>query len=147
MFHRFLLCSGLAAAVNILTGFVLYAGLGLVAGWEYALSVALAFLSGMAISFLLNRRFTFAPSGRQPMQELRDFFLVSMGGLILTTSLAWVFRQALAEAAVMLSVPPPLRAETLAHGAAVGVTAIYSFLAHKFVSFRAARAAANHQRV
>lgn len=130
MFHRFLLCSGLAAAVNLGMGYLLYAGAGLAEGWQYAASVALAFLSGMGVSFVLNRRYTFEPSGRVTRAEAADFFVVSVGGLALTTLLAQGLRLH------MPALHPHLPPEALAHLGAVGLTAIYSFFAHKHVSFR-----------
>mgnify|MGYP000202065731 CR=1 FL=1 len=133
MFHRFLLCSGLAAAVNLLVGYVLYQVFSLSGAWQYALSVAVAFMSGMGVSFVLNRRFTFEPSGRLTRSEAIDFFAVSVGGLAITTTLAQVLRTRLP------AIDPHLPPEALAHIAAVGLTAIYSFFAHKYVSFRHAR--------
>ncbi len=135
MFHRFLLCSGLAAAVNILVGYLLYAGLDLSQGWQYGLSVAVAFLSGMGVSFYLNRRFTFEPSGRLTQSEAIDFFAVSVGGLAITTTLAQYLRGHVP--ALDAHLPP----EALAHIGAVGMTALYSFFAHKYVSFRHGRRA------
>lgn len=135
MFHRFLLCSGLAAAVNLGVGYVLYALLGLSDGWQYGVSVAFAFLSGMGVSFYLNRRFTFEPSGRLTRSEAIDFFAVSVGGLAITTALAQYLRLH------MPQIDPHLPPEALAHIGAVGLTAIYSFFAHKYVSFRHGRRA------
>lgn len=140
MLHRFIFFSGGAAAVNLLAGQVLYGVLGLSDGWQYGFSVAVAFLCGMAVSFVLNRRFTFPPSGREARREIVDFFFVSLGGLVLTSTLAQLFffhatgfLRALAALA-----PGAPTTETLAHVLAVGLTAIYSFLAHKYVSFRPA---------
>lgn len=133
MFHRFLIFSGLAAAVNLAVGFLFYSVLGLVQDWEYALAVAIGFLSGMGVSFVLNRRYTFEPSGRLTRAEAVDFFAVSLGGLAITTTLAQALR------GVMPAVIPHLPPETLAHIGAVGLTAVYSFFAHKYVSFRRGR--------
>ncbi|MBC2837502.1 GtrA family protein [Paragemmobacter straminiformis] len=133
MFHRFLIFSGLAAAVNLVTGYILYAGLGLVEGWQYALAVAIGFLAGMGVSFVLNRRYTFEPSGRLTRSEAIDFFAVSVGGLAITTTLAENLRGHLP------AIDPHLPPEALAHITAVGLTAIYSFFAHKYVSFRRGR--------
>lgn len=135
MFHRFIICSGLAAAVNIAVGYLLYAVCGFSEGWQYGLSVAVAFVSGMGVSFYLNRRYTFEPSGRLTRSEAIDFFAVSVGGLAITTTLAQYFR------AHMPSLDPYVPAEALAHVGAVGLTAIYSFFAHKYVSFRRGRRA------
>ena len=139
MFHLFLICSGIAALVNIAVGFLLYGMAGLDGPVLYPLSVAIAFLSGMGVSFVLNRRYTYPPSGRSPRAELPDFLAVSMGGLMLTTALSYLFLTYGAAAVVRLSLGllPP---ESAAHVAAVGLTAFYSFLAHKHISFRRARA-------
>ncbi|MGC9370878.1 MAG: GtrA family protein [Paracoccaceae bacterium] len=140
MLHRFILFSGCAAAVNLLAGQLLYGVLGLSEGWRYGFSVAVAFLCGMAVSFVLNRRFTFPPSGREAHREIVDFFLVSVGGLVLTSTLAQLFffhaPGVLRSLAALAPVSPA--AETLAHVLAVGLTAIYSFLAHRYISFRPA---------
>ena len=138
MLHRFVIFSGGAAGVNLLAGQVLYGGLGLSDGWQYGFSVAVAFLCGMAVSFVLNRRFTFPASGREARREVVDFFFVSLGGLALTSALAQLFffhaTGFLRALAALAPVAPST--ETLAHVLAVGLTAIYSFLAHKYVSFR-----------
>ena len=62
---RFALFSGTAAAVNLATGYLLYEILGYSSGFLYGLSVAVAFLAGMVVSYLLNRRYTFALAGRR----------------------------------------------------------------------------------
>lgn len=132
MFYRFLLCSGFAASINLLTGYLMYAWLGFDDGGFYAISVATAFIAGMGVSYSLNRTFTYDPSGRAPEQELRDFLGVSLGGLLLTTLTAQSLRMALPLAVAGLP------SETLAHILAVGLTAFYSFFAHKHISFRRA---------
>lgn len=135
MFFRFLICSGLAAAVNIATGYLLYAVLGFNGPVGYPVSVAAAFVMGMGVSFVLNRAFTYDPSGRHPKQELRDFFLVSLVGLGLTTLMAHLFLTGL-KALDAGAWGLPVRPETAAHVMAVGLTAFYSFFAHRHVSFR-----------
>ncbi len=143
MVLRFLACSGLAAMVNLIVGQVLYGLAGLDDGWQYGFSVALAFISGMAISYVLNRRYTFPPSGRAMHDEITAFFMVSIGGLVLTTGIAQALYSGAAPELVRLArvFSLPLDAETLAHVMAVGITAVYSFLAHKGISFRRAKAA------
>lgn len=135
MFYIFLLCSGCAALINVSVGYLLYGIYGLNGTFSYSLSVALAFLSGMTVSFLLNRRFTFPPSGRAQRQELPDFLAVSLVGLLLTTVVAYVLREG-ADSLIYQMDARYLMPETLAHVLAVGITAIYSFFAHKYVSFR-----------
>lgn len=140
MFPRFLLCSGLAAVVNLAVGYLLYGLLGLNGPIGFPVSVALAFASGMGVSFVLNRRYTYPTSGRPASQELRDFFGVSLVGLALTTGVAFLLNYNAHAILVSVadSLPGTILPETLAHLVAVGMTAIYSFLAHKLISFRPA---------
>lgn len=139
MFFKFLLCSGLAAVVNLATGVLLYGVLGFNGPLGYPISVALAFVMGMGVSFVLNRAYTYEASGRHPKEELRDFFIVSLFGLGLTTLMAHVFLIGLkwfwADFRAL-----PVAPEAMAHVMAVGFTAFYSFFAHRYVSFRSARA-------
>lgn len=128
--------------VNIFTGQLLYGVLGLSEGWQYSFSVSVAFFVGMLVSFSLNRRYTFKPSGRKVSREGTDFLLVSVGGLLLTTGVAQLlfFRAGHALDGIGGVLPVAVPAETLAHVAAVGTTAVYSFTAHKYISFRRAHA-------
>ena len=137
---KFLGNSGLAALVNILTGHFLYGVLGLSVGWQYSFSVATAFLVGMVVSYTLNRRFTFEPSGRRKRRELPDFLLVSLGGLAITTSLAqYLFSHYAGQLSTFgAGTGVPIGPETLAHIIAVGLGSFYSFTAHKYFSFRSA---------
>ncbi|WP_373049687.1 GtrA family protein [Thalassovita aquimarina] len=142
MFVKFLLCSGLAAAVNLAAGYLFYGVLGFNGTLGYPVSVALAFVMGMGVSFILNRAYTYDPSGRHPKEELRDFFFVSVFGLALTTMMARLFLSGLKWLAVgQWGLPVAL--EVAAHVMAVGLTAFYSFFAHRHVSFRSARAESN----
>ena len=142
MIFSFLICSGTAALVNIATGQLLYGLLGLSEGWQYSFSVAVAFFMGMVVSFALNRKYTFKPSGRKIRMEGTDFLLVSLGGLLLTTGIAQLlyFHTGFASLSIFRVLPVSVTPETLAHVAAVGCTAIYSFTAHKYISFRRAHA-------
>ncbi|MFD1343074.1 GtrA family protein [Litorisediminicola beolgyonensis] len=135
MFRRFLLCSGTAALVNLAAGFLFYGVFGLDGPVTYPLSVAMAFAAGMVVSFVLNRRYTYEASGRSIWVELRDFFGVSIGGLVITTALATLINRSLTELGAEFV---PLGTESFAHICAVGLTAIYSFIAHKRISFRKA---------
>ena len=65
--------ASIAALVNLLVGFSLYALLGLSAGSLYELSVAIGYLAGMAVNWSLNRVVTFPNSGRRWLAEIRTF--------------------------------------------------------------------------
>ena len=47
--------------VNLVVGYLLYGVLGFDSTIGFALSVAVAFISGMGVSFILNRRFHVEP--------------------------------------------------------------------------------------
>jgi putative flippase GtrA len=135
----FLLCSGIAALANLTAGYLLYQGLGLNQGRLYGLSVALAALVGMSVSFVLNRHLTFERSGRRARDEMQTFFLVSVIGLGLTVGVSHLLR-GLVLPALLLTLGltdwrPALNLELLAHAGAVGLVGLYSFLAHKYLSF------------
>lgn len=139
-FPRFLVFSAFAALTNLGAGYFLYEILGLSRGWQYALSVSVAFCAGMAVSFVLNRALTFAPSGRPVHQEVRNFFVVSLGGLVLTVALSWMLRSSLMPAVfsvpwVAARLPEAVNVEMLSHIVAVGCVAFYSFTFHKLFSF------------
>ena len=138
-FLLYLAISSIAAIVNLLVGFSLYALLGLSAGSLYALSVAIGYLAGMAVNWSLNRVFTFPNSGRRRLAEIRTFLVVALIGLLLTVALAAVFRSTLAPYIAELvaragSIPAP-SVETTAQVMAVAMVAVYSFLGHKWLTF------------
>ena len=70
-------------------------------------------------------------------EELRTFFVVSLGGLLLTVNLAYVFLNSLLPWLLSLTglAAAHLNAEFISHVAAVGIVALYSFTAHKLFSF------------
>lgn len=149
-FLRFLMFSGIAAATSLAVGYVLYGVVGLQGRWQYAVAVGIAFLAGLGVGFTLNRRFTFAPSGRPLQDELLRFTLVAMGGLVLTIGLSSVFRAGLRAVWSMVpalaeQLPAAVTPAMIAHLAAVGAVAFYSFIGHKLISFGRKGSAQLHQ--
>ena len=139
-FVRFVAFSGLAALTNLLVGVLLYDAVGLEQGWEYGISVSVAFLAGMAVSFALNRWLTFGPSGRSVYREMRTFLVVSLGGLILTVTLSYVFRNTAVAGLMSIKwvaarIPAGVTTDMLSHFVAVGLVTFYSFACHKLFSF------------
>ena len=137
---RFLLFSGTAALANLGAGYVFYEVFGYAEGVQYSISVAMAFFVGMLVSFWLNRHYTFDPSGRHISDEMRTFFLVSLGGLFLTVSLASALRNFLLPWALDIGwigivTQEHVNQEAISHLVAVGLVAGYSFFAHKYLSF------------
>ena len=102
-------------------------------------AVVIGHLVGMLFAFTMNRRFIFPATTRPVWSELGRFALVNLGSLTLTTVVSsWLFRLILP--ALGVDVFPGL----VAHVIGLGSSALPSFLAHKFFSFRGPRAEAAH---
>jgi putative flippase GtrA len=139
-FLRFLLFSGMAAATNLGVGYLFYEIMGFNGILEYPIATGFAFLTGMSVSYLLNRRFTFQCSGRPMGQEMGRFFVVSLGGLVLTIIVAQFVRACLfpivlSSDTVAQLVPPFVTVEALSHASAILLVAVYSFTCHHAYSF------------
>lgn len=140
-FVRYIVCSGLAAAANFLAGNLLYNLAGWDGVWSYQLSVMLGFATGMAVSYLLNRAFTFDRSGRRLHQEIRTFTVVSLGGLVLTVVVAASLRAYVTPS--LLSILPSEGVvgrlssdpEATSHFLAIGLVTFYSFTCHRLFTF------------
>jgi putative flippase GtrA len=132
----FLLFGGLAALVNLLVGWQLY-GTGLFPRLPYWCATAMAAFVGLLVNFALNYAFNFKFRDRSALQQFSTFCVVSVFGVVLTS--------ALSDAILALIVlyagqtfhvgAVEVRSVLAAHVCAVGLTVLYSFPAHKFVSF------------
>jgi len=129
-FARFVLVGGLAALVNLAVRWAAQ----LVMPFEAAIVVGYA--AGMAVAFVLNRRFVFAASGSRRRQLWR-FVLVNVLGL----AQVWLVSVALARA-VLPWLGWRWHADTVAHAIGVASPVVTSYLAHKHFSFAAPREAA-----
>jgi putative flippase GtrA len=141
-FLCYLTISSLAALTNILVGFSLYGLLGLSTGPLYAAAVAIGYLTGMVVNWSLNRIVTFPRAGRSKLDELRTFVAVASVGLLLTVVLAAIVRSTfapvVAEFLTRADWFPAPSAELTAQVMAVAVVVVYSFFAHKWITFKAA---------
>jgi putative flippase GtrA len=136
-FALYLVFSGLAAALNLGVGISLYASLGGKGGGLYAASVSTGYVAGMVLNFALNRAFTFTGDGRRSILQLRSFLLVSGFGLLLNTlvatTLRWIATDLLG--AALHSDARWIQIGAGAHAASIGLVSIYSFVAHKYLTF------------
>lgn len=134
----FVACAGCAALVNLLAGTVLVEGCGFTSQTLFPLAVAIAYCLGMLVNLTLNRRFTFR-SDRTRIAQARTFVVVSITGLALTTVAASLCREGLGW--IMADGPPKAlpglvaTPETLSRVIAVALVALYSFAAHKYLTF------------
>ena len=136
-FARYLLTAGAATCVDVA---IVQTMLSFDMAWQplyFALAIVLGGLAGLLVNFTLSRRFVFTSDNRSARQQLATFALVSLTtiGLRLIVAHALVALFALPAFAAIALLPVPAPAERLAHLGAVGLVTIYSFLAHKHVTF------------
>ncbi|MEO8300435.1 MAG: GtrA family protein [Rhizomicrobium sp.] len=132
----FLLFGGLAALTNLVVGWQLY-GRGLFPAVPYWCATAIAATSGLLVNFGLNYLFNFKFRGRPALQQFMTFCMVALVGVAITSALSSGILSLLNS-----SFGPVLHLGSLevmsafaAHFAAVGLTVLYSFPAHKCMSF------------
>ena len=126
-FLLFLAFAGLAALVNVLSR----AGLSSV-GISFSLAIAVAYVLGMFVNFTLNKYLNFKSRERSTAAQANTFVVVAMCGLLLVEVIAGLARWGISRAGIEI---PLVSTETAAHATAVGLVAIYSFLAHRFLTF------------
>lgn len=132
----FLAFGGLAAVANLFVGWELY-GEGRFPALPYWCATAIAAACGLLVNFGLNYSFNFKFRERSALRQFSTFCIVSLVGVAITSALsntilalliAWrgpVFHLANAD----------VRSDLAAHICAVGLTVLYSFPAHRCVSF------------
>jgi putative flippase GtrA len=132
----FLLFGGLAALTNLLVGWQLY-GRGLFPALPYWCATGLAATSGLFVNFGLNYVFNFKFRGRSVFRQFSTFCIVALIGVAITSAMSSAIL-----ALLRTWVGPVLHlgghavtSAFAAHFTAVGLTVLYSFPAHKWMSF------------
>jgi putative flippase GtrA len=131
-FLVFLVVGGTAALVNFASGALVR--LFWTSYAAYAASVTLGFLLGTAVSFVLNRRFTFRAGDAAVAPQAFRFLVAALGSVFLSVAVASVVLWAWELAGRRALTRPQV--ETLGHVCAIGVATVYNFLAMKFFAFR-----------
>ena len=126
-FGRFLLAGGLAAIVNWVSRFAFNLAM------SYAAAIVAAYALGMAVAFVLNKRYVFPFSERPLAAEMSFFVLFNLAAF----PVVWVIAYLLGERLLPGLLPRQL-ALALGHGCAVAVPALVNFVLHKFITFRGA---------
>src|SRR5262249_56828281 len=88
-FGRFLLAGGLAALVNWLSRFVFNLVM------SYAAAIVAAFALGMAVAFVLNKRFVFPYSQRPAAAEISFFVLFNLAAFPVVWAIAYLLGERL----------------------------------------------------
>lgn len=136
-FARYLLAAGAATCVDVaLVQALLFLDF-LHNPLFFAVAMTIGGLAGLSVNFLLSRRFVFAPDTRPVHRQFITFAVVAFSGLALRLLLAYalVALFGLPLFAWLSTLPVPAAAERVAHLTAVVAVTVYSFLAHKHISF------------
>lgn len=124
-FVRFLLAGGVAAAAN-------YGSRFLFSAWmSYPAAITCAYLVGMAVAFVLMRRYVFAAGGQPVLPQVLKFAVINVLALLQTLAVSLLLAQWLLPA---LGVQAYL--EAIAHFVGVVVPVFTSFIGHRKATFR-----------
>jgi putative flippase GtrA len=122
-FLRFLFVGATAALMNWLARYWL-------SNWlTFPVAVAFAYIIGIAVAFELNRRFVFPASNRPLVRQARDFILVNAAFFPVVWLAALLFKNLLQHFGVSVFV------EGIAHGLAIALPMLMTFLIYKFIAF------------
>lgn len=122
-FLLFLLVGATAAALNWI---VRYA----ISIWfSYSVAVALAYCVGITVAFELNRRFVFTTSTKPVKKQARDFIFVNL----LFFPVVW--GASLLLKSLLLKIGFVVYVEGIAHGVALTIPALLTFLIYKYITF------------
>ena len=124
-FARFVLAGGLAAIANWVSRFVFNLVM------SYPAATVAAYAVGMAVAFVLNKRYVFPYSRRPLAMEMSYFALFNLAAF----PVVWVIAYLLGERLLPGLMPRQL-ALALGHGCAVAVPALVNFVLHKTITFR-----------
>lgn len=132
-FLYFIAFGGTAALVNLVCGYLLYSA----DLFPYIVSVFIAASAGLLVNFALNYKLNFKYEGRKLSQQFGTFLVVASIGTLLTAVVAHFSMQVLLffEIEDIVMVGFAVSAQFVAHIFSVGVITIYSFVAHKYLSF------------
>lgn len=122
--------SGLAAAINIGSRYYFSEMLFI----DFTAAVAISYFLGMIANYLTNKYLNFPHGPRNVIKEMRTFIVVALIGLGITIFLSMVFIRLIET--WRLPILSDKNIKTVAHISAVGITAIYSFVCHKYLTYR-----------
>jgi putative flippase GtrA len=124
-FIRFLVASGLAAIVNVVSRIILSHWL------PYVPAILIAFCLGLLTAFSLNKLFVFGPSRNRLHHQFLWFLTINLAAVAQTVITSLVTARWLLPAMHV-----DFHNETIAHAIGVMVPAVTSYLGHKRLSFR-----------
>jgi putative flippase GtrA len=136
-FGRYVLSAGAASVVDLAFVQALLLLPLLHSGLMFGVAVVAGALVGMSVNFALSRRFVFDKRGDLRQAEMLKFFVISLSTLIMRVAVAYLAMAVLALPvfAWVSTLPLDAPATRIAHIASMGLVTIYSFFAHKHISF------------
>lgn len=136
-FGRYILSAGMASLVDFALVQTLFIFPAFQSGLSFGAAIVIGALAGMSVNFSLSRRFVFAPDARPALRQMRSFFVVSIStlGLRLVVAYALVALFDLRLFAILSAWPIAAADTRLAHIGAMGLVTLYSYFAHKHISF------------
>lgn len=123
-FLAFLAVGSLAAAIHWLCRYFLSYWIS----FEYA--VAIAYVFGIASAFILNKIYVFPNTNRSVNKQMRDFVLTNVAFF----PVVWVMSILLVS--VLSSAGVTMYTEGIAHGVAISIPMMATFLIYKFIAFK-----------
>lgn len=124
-FVRFVFAGGIAAAAN-------YGSRFLFSAWmPYPAAITCAYLVGMAVAFVLMRRYVFAAGGQPVLPQVWKFAIVNMLALLQTLVVSMLLARW-----VLPSLGVEQHVEAIAHLVGVIVPVFTSFIGHRQATFR-----------
>lgn len=136
-FARYVVSAGAASLVDFVIVQSLLLLPALQAGLPFALAIVAGALAGMIVNFLLSRRFVFQAADGMLGRQVQRFVLISLSTLLLRIVVAFAFVAlfGLPIFAFIAGLPIDAPATRLASILAMGLVTLYSYFAHKHISF------------
>jgi len=136
-FFRYLGSAGAASIVDFTIAQSLLFISGMQTGLAYALPIISGATAGIFTNFLLSKRFVFRSDMRNAFAQLRTFIIISLSTLALRLVVAFCFVATFSSLAIIdFGVSAEMApTERVAQVFAMGVVAVYSYFAHKHISF------------
>lgn len=129
-FVRFLLAGGFAALCNFGSRFIYSTFM------EFSSAVVLAFVTGLAVGYFLNKRFVFTRSKNSVPKEMMWFLLINLFALVQTWGLSIYLASYLSEHLTAYTANSRYWAEAIAHGAGILLPVFTSYVGHRYLTFR-----------
>ncbi|NND66472.1 MAG: GtrA family protein [Halioglobus sp.] len=129
-FTRFVFAGGVAAICNFGSRFIYSLFV------DFGVAVVLAYITGMAVAYALNKLFVFTKSNNTVHHEVTWFVLVNLFAVLQTWALSVYLAGVLPPYMPLDGEQGVALAEAVAHIAGIMLPVFTSYLGHKYITFR-----------